>query len=162
MKSCSIAAALLRGITLAAAIASPAMADPANILPPLGAGEARVVVFRPLEPYQSLRPVRFFVDGQLLVRAENGTFLYRDLPPGQHVFAVRAEVPYAGQTQTLSLAPHQIVYLTIASGQNPGNIFNEGSIHDLRIVDPALGQAEIASLRQLDTNDVRSAQVGGK
>jgi hypothetical protein len=160
MKTQSNVMALLRGLMLAATIASPAIADPANNLPPLGEGRARVIVYRPLEPYQSLRPTRFLVDGQLLVRVENGTFMYRDLPAGQHVFAVRAEVPYPGQDQTVTLAPHEVVYLTIASGENPGNTYGEGSIHILRIVNASLGQAEIASLRQLDTINVREA--GGK
>jgi hypothetical protein len=163
MKTQSNVMALLRGLMLAAVVAGPAIADPANNLPPLGAGQARVIVYRPLEPYQSLRPTRFLVDGQLLVRVENGTFVYRDLPAGPHIFAVRAEVPYPGQTQTVTLAPHAVIYLTIASGENPGNTYGEGSIHVLRIVDASLAQAEVTSLRQLDPINVReAAQVGGK
>jgi len=162
MKTHSNVMALLGGLMLAAAVAGPAIADPTNNLPPLGAGQSRVIVYRPLEPYQSLRPTRFLVDGQLLVRVENGTFLYRDLPAGQHVFAVRAEVPYPGQTQSVTLEPHEVVYLTIASGENPGNTYGEGSIHILRIVDPSMGQAEVASLRQLNPIDVREATQAGE
>jgi len=161
MKTHSNVLALLSGLMLAAAVAGPAIADPTNNLPPLGEGQSRVIIYRPLEPYQSLRPTRFLVDGQLLVRVENGTFLYRDLPAGQHVFAVRAEVPYPGQTQTVTLVPHGVVYFTIASGENPGNTYGEGSIHILRIVDPSLGQAEIASLRPMGPINVREAAQGG-
>lgn len=159
MKKHSNVMALLRGLMLAATIASPAIADPTNNLPALGEGQARVIVYRPLEPYQSVTPVPFFVDGQLLARSENGTFLYRDLPAGPHIFAVRG-VPYPGQTQSLTLVPHGVVYLTIASGVNDGHTFNEASIHVVRIVDPALGQAEVASLREIEPINVREA--GGK
>ncbi len=151
MKTNSTVTALLQGLMLAATVALPAVADPTNGLLPLGEGQARVIIYRPVEFYETHKPVRIFVDGQLLARTETGAFTYRDLPAGSStVFSVRERVLNPEQEQTIALAPHQVIYLTITTGQNPGGIYNEGWIYALRLVDPSVAQPIVAGLTPLD------------
>jgi hypothetical protein len=142
--------ALLHGLMLAAAVVGPAIADPTSNLPPLGDGQARVIIYRPIEFYEAHKPVRIFVDGQLLAKTETGAFTYRDLPAGNHVFSVKEKIPNPEQEQTIALAPHQVIYLTIATGQNPGGMYHEGWIYALRLVAPSVAQPIVAGLTPLD------------
>jgi NADPH:quinone reductase-like Zn-dependent oxidoreductase len=147
---------LLHGLMLAAAVVGPAAADPTNGFPPLGDGQARVVIYRPIEFYETHKPARIFVDGQLLARTETGAFTYCDLPAGSHVFSVQEKIPTPEQEQTIALAPRQVIYLTIATGQNPGGMYHEDWIYALRLVDPSVAQPVLAGLTPLDRG------IGGK
>jgi hypothetical protein len=133
----------------------PPYATVAAGIAPVPAGEARLYVYRWLEPYETLAPTVVSLNGTPVGISEPGAVLYRDVAPGQYTISVRSEGVYPNQFKTVVLKPGDTAYVRVESlkswvvcgGSIDGGASGCGDTFTVELVNPAVAGAEIGDLR---------------
>ena len=153
---------VLRGALLLLVVAlagcapeGPPFASVAGMLPPVPSGEARIFIYRWLEPYETLSWTEAFLNGQPIGATHPGTVLYRDVPQGVYTISVHSDGAYPNQFKTVTLKPGNVIYVRVESisswsvcGGGKGGGSGEGcwSTFVVQIVDPQTAGAEMSRL----------------
>ena len=107
-------AVLLLVLALAGCVAEgPPFASVAGSLPPVPPGEARIFIYRWLEPYETLSWTEAFLNGRPIGDTRPGTVLYRDVPQGVYTISVHSEGAYPNQFKTVTLRPGNEIYVRV-------------------------------------------------
>jgi hypothetical protein len=116
-------------------------------LPPVPAGEARIFVYRALEPYQSLAWVPVFFNDKTVGAVGPGQVILRDVPPGTYKIEPKSEGLWPDQAKTVQLAAGDVVYAKIGSfaSGDPGDIDDLQTTFVVTLIDPRMAQREIGS-----------------
>src|SRR5271168_4029256 len=96
-------AAIFALLALAGCAEAPSLSEAPPPAVPQNA--ARIVVYRWLEPYETLLVARVDLDGDPLGYVNNGTAFLRDVAPGEHTISIVSRVQFPGQTATVTLRP---------------------------------------------------------
>jgi hypothetical protein len=143
-----LALALL--LVLGACAQGPKFAQVAPSLPPLPPEQARIYFYRYLEPYETLSWTTVYLNRQPVGNSAPGTVFFRDVPPGPYYISVRSEGVYPNQFKTVSVDPHQTLFVRIESlsSWDAGGDRQEwqGDTFVVDIVDPRIGSSEIQNL----------------
>jgi hypothetical protein len=137
------------GLVLIAWSSVPAMAQIATLPPPVTPGQARIWLYRPLEPYGSLNLARIDVNGSYFASVANGSALYRDIPAGHYHIAPVSFGRDFNQDKDVDLASGQQLYIKIVSLEDWG-VSVSGSRSIRRdtfyawLISPDVAQVEIA------------------
>jgi hypothetical protein len=118
-------------------------------LPPVPPDKVRFYVYREPTYYDSLEWTAVSLNGQKLGVVGPGSVFYRDLPPGTYSIEARSDKLYPGQVKTVAAPPGATVFVRVDNlvfwGQSPRQW--SGTTFVATIVEPAIGQYQIASLR---------------
>jgi hypothetical protein len=120
--------------------------------PPVPAGQARVWFYRPYEPSESLNLARIAMNGSYVGAVENGSAIYRDVPPGHYHIAPESFGQDVNQDRNVDLAPAEQLYVKIVSLESWG-VSVSGSKNFARdtfyawLIPPEVAQVEIARNR---------------
>jgi hypothetical protein len=135
----------------ACAAPGPSFSGAAGTMPPLPPGQARVFLYRWLEPYDSVSMSVAFLNGQPIGATEPGAVLYRDVVPGQYTISVVSDGTYPNQFKTVVLRPGETVYARIESLQSWSTCGRWaeacGDTFVVQVMDPASALAEMQGLR---------------
>ena len=82
---------------------------------PIPAGEARIWLYRPWEPSESLNLANIDVNGSYFGSVQNGGALYRDVPPGHYHIAPQSYGSDFNQDKDLDLVSGQQAYIKVVS-----------------------------------------------
>ena len=140
--------------------AGPPFGSIAATLPPVPAGEARIYVYRWLEPYESVAETEAFLNGNPVGVTETGTVFYRDVAPGQYTISVHSDGVFPDQFKTVILKPGDVAYARIESikswapcgssgGRSGGATEGCEDTFVVVMIDPALAQADMRDLRYI-------------
>jgi hypothetical protein len=116
---------------------------------PLPPGEARIWLYRPWEPSESLNLANVDINDGYFGSVANGGVFYRDVPPGRYHIAPVSFVPNANQDRNVDLAPGQQLYIKIVSlvawgdDNSASRDFQRDAFY-ARVVPPELAKNEIA------------------
>jgi hypothetical protein len=114
---------------------------------PLPADQARIYVYRDLNPYDTTAWTAVSLNGKKIGNNAPGTVFYRDVLPGTYEIEVRSDLPYPNQFKTVALAPGSTVFAKIQQVRHWGTTFGGGGeTFVVTIVDPATGDREIGAL----------------
>lgn len=91
----------------------PPFANVAGALPPVPPGEARIFIYRTIEPYGTPSWTEAFVNGRPIGETQPGAVLYRDVPQGIDTISVHSEGTYPNQFKTVMLKPGDQIYVRI-------------------------------------------------
>jgi Protein of unknown function (DUF2846) len=137
-------------LLIAAGCAEPSTAPQVPAAPPpVPAGQARIWLYRPWEPSESLNLANIDVNGSYFGSVANGSAFYRDVPPGQYHIMPVSFVLNSNQDTNVALAPGQQLYVKIVSLTSWGSE-DTGSRKIARdafwawVIPPQVAQAEIA------------------
>jgi hypothetical protein len=129
--------------------ATPTFDEVAATLPPPPPGDARIVVYRAFEPYQSLSWVPVSFNGANVGAVGPGQVFVRDVPPGTYDIAPVSQGLYPNQDKVVLAAPGQTFYARVESFQG----LNPSADRDVPLttfvvvlVDPQTARREIGSL----------------
>jgi hypothetical protein len=86
--------------------------------PPVAAGQARIWLYRDLQPSDSLNLANIDVNGGYFGSVANGSAFYRDVPAGHYHIAPVSYNRDFNQDQDVDLAPGQQLYVKILSSQS--------------------------------------------
>jgi hypothetical protein len=117
--------------------------------PPVVPGQARIWLYRSLEPYGSLNLARIDVNGSYFADVGNGSALYRDVPPGHYRIVPESFGRDINQDKDVNLASGQQLYVKIVSLEDWG-VSVSGSRSIRRdtfyawLISPDVAQVEIA------------------
>jgi len=130
--------------------APPEFARVASSLPPVPAGDARIYVYRILEPYETLSWTELYLNGVPAGVTEPGSVLYRDVAPGTYAISVFSEGTFQNQFKTVALGTGDVAYVRVESLRSWA-FCREGltgcyDTFTVNVVSPAVGRAEIQSL----------------
>jgi hypothetical protein len=113
------AAALMLAVAVAGftprAQAVGATSPAATRLAPVPAGEARIWVYRELQPYESLATPYVRFNGAVIGVSQPGAVFYRDVPPGTYAVTVDSQGTDANQFTTVAVAAGQQVFVKVLS-----------------------------------------------
>jgi len=109
---------------------------------------ARIVVYRWLEPYETLLVAHVDLDGRPLGYAQNGAGFVREVTPGEHTISIVSSVEFPGQTATVTLQPGETLYVRIASFSGWFPRFPD-PVFTIRFADTVTGPHDIATLPQI-------------
>jgi hypothetical protein len=113
--------------------------------PAVPQNEARIIVYRWPEPYETLLVARLDLDGRPLGYAQNGDGFVRDVSPGEHTISIVSRVQFPGQTATVTLRPGETLYVRIASLSSWFPHFPD-PLFTIRFANAITGQRDVASL----------------
>jgi hypothetical protein len=158
MKTFVRSAALLLVVALGACAGSaPPFASVAGALAPVPPGQARLFVYRWLEPYETVAPSVAYLNGRAIGVTETGAVLYRDVAPGRYTISVESTGTYPDQFKTVVLAAGDVSYVRVESlrswsgcggaGESGGGGQACSETFVVRIVDPASARSELHDLR---------------
>lgn len=142
----AIPALLLAG-GLSGCDTTPQMMDgAANAVPP---GKARLYFYRDATTYDGLQWTTVSLNGATVGAAAPGTVFYRDVAPGRYQVSARSDKLYPNQAKTVVLGPGTTTFVKVEPqpywGQTGWLWF--GNTFIVAVVDPAVGQDQISSLR---------------
>jgi hypothetical protein len=129
--------------------AGPTFDEVAATLPPPPPGDARIVVYRDFEPYQSLSWVPVSFNGANVGAVGPGHVFVRDVAPGTYDIAPVSQGLYPNQDKVVVAAPGQTFYAKVESfkGLNPGADRDVPLVtYVVVLVDPATARREIGPL----------------
>jgi hypothetical protein len=109
---------------------------------------ARIVVYRWLEPYETLLVARVDLDGRPLGYAQNGAAFFRDVAPGDHTISIVSRVQFPGQTATVTLRPGETLYVRVASLSSWFPRFPD-PLFTIRSANAVTGPHDVASLPEI-------------
>lgn len=104
--------------SLLLALASCSQLPPTSsaVIPPIGAGAARIWLYRNDGPYDSHDRPYLRLNGQVAGIVETNGALYRDVPPGHYAVTVDSYgVPYPNQFAEFDLAAGQEAFIKVLS-----------------------------------------------
>jgi len=112
---------LLLAVVLAACTEPPRFDQVSAQLAPVPAGAARIFIYRPFEPYQSVSWVPVFLNGAEIGAVGPGHVVLRDVPPGAYTIEAASQGLWPNQAKTVTVGPGQTVFARIGSskGINP-------------------------------------------
>jgi hypothetical protein len=122
-------------------------------LPPLAPGDARLVFYRPLDPYATQSMPTLYLNGVASGITQNGGVLYRDVLPGQYDLTVEPSLPWPYQFKTVVVRPGDVFYISIetrpylACGRANNTQACYGDTFILTVVDPNTGAQDTQGLR---------------
>lgn len=141
---CMVALAL----ALAGCAQGPTFGEVAAGVPAPPQGQARIFVYRWLEPYVSTQWTTVYFNGLAVGNSGPGTVFYRDVPPGRYFISVRSVGLYPNQFKTVVVAPGDTVYARVETldtwATTRRGYFDT---YVVSIIDPGRGRAEIEGLR---------------
>jgi hypothetical protein len=136
---------------------APRFASVAASLPAAPAGNARIFIYRWLEPYETVAPSVAYLNGQPTGVTETGAVLYRDVAPGRYLIAVGSPGIYPDQFKMVTVTAGETVYARVESfrswsgcgggGEKGGSGSACWDTFAVQIMDPAAAQAELGDLR---------------
>jgi hypothetical protein len=127
---------------------TPSFGMEAKTLPPIPAGEARVLLYRWLEPYESTTFVAAALNGNVIGYTQNGAVLYRDVLPGTYAISLLNRGRFPTASKSVTVAPGQLLYARIESLSGWDPIFPDETFV-IAIVDPQDGNREIQNLERI-------------
>jgi uncharacterized protein DUF2846 len=135
-------------LAIAAGCAEPPTTAQA-VAPPVPAGQARIWVYRPWEPSESLNLADIYVNGSYFGSVENGSAFYRDISPGPYHIAPVSFVHDVSQDTNVELVPGQQAFVKIVSLRSWGG--NDTASRNIArdafwawLIPPQVAAAEIA------------------
>ena len=111
-------AMLLLLVALAGCTSGPRFASVAATLPPIPPGEARIFIYRVVEPYETQATAEAYLNGRPTALTEPGTVLYRDVPPGVDTISLESGRPTSDQSQRVTLKPGEEAYIRLGTLSN--------------------------------------------
>lgn len=151
------ARALMAGLLLLVAGCAVTSIPPGEALqgslPPLPAGEARLVFYRALDPYATQSMPTLYLNGKASGITQNGAVLYRDVTPGQYDITLAPSLPWPNQFKTVVVRAGEVFYVDIstrpylscAQGNNTQSCYGDTFL--LNVIDPVTGAQETQGLR---------------
>jgi hypothetical protein len=137
--------ALLVGAALAGCGPTASYAMAADMLPPVPRGDARVFIYRWLEPYESTAFIPAYLNEEAAGYTQNGAVLYRDVPAGPYTISVVSRGRIPSRSATVTLVAGQKVYARIETLSDFDPIFPDDTF-SVVITDPSDGSREIQAL----------------
>jgi len=135
-------------LTGAGCAMTPAPTEISSTAPPVPPGQARIWLYRPWEPSESLNFANIDVNGSYFGSVANGSVFYRDVPPGHYHIAPQSYGRDFNQDKDVDLAPAQQLCCKVASlrsweeGGDVG-VFNRDTFY-VWLMAPQAAQVEIA------------------
>jgi hypothetical protein len=152
--------ALLAGVLLLVAGCAVTNVPPGEAvmgaLPPLAPGHARLVFYRPLDPYATQSMPTLYLNGVASGVTQNGAVLYRDVPPGQYDLTLAPSLPWPNQFKTVVVRAGDVFYVAIdtrpylACGRANSTQACSGDTFLLNVVDPVTGAQQIQGLHLIN------------
>lgn len=128
----------------------PTFDEVATTLSPAPAGDARIIVYRAFEPYQSLSWVPVAFNGANVGAVGPGSVFVRDVPSGNYDIAPLSQGLYPNQDKVVLAAPGQTYYAKVESFQGLDPSANRDvplTTFVVVLVDPETARREIGPLR---------------
>ena len=122
-----------------------------TLLTPQPPGTARLIFYRPFRPYDSLAETPIYLNGTTTGISKIGTYLYRDIAPGQYDLAVRSPRSYPDQFKTVVVKPGDVFFVKVDTMPKIAcSLFpNDPCYADtfiVTVVDPAVASYEMRGL----------------
>jgi Protein of unknown function (DUF2846) len=116
---------------------------------PVPPGQARLWFYRDWQPSESLNLANVSVNGAYFASVENGSAIYRDVPPGHYHIAPASFIPNSNQDANLDVVAGQQAFLKIVSStawgsENTAAKNIERDAFYVWLIPPPVAQAEIA------------------
>lgn len=138
---------LMIALALAGCVQGPTFGEVAATLPPPPPGNARIYVYRLLEPYVTTSWTTVSFNGREVGASAPGTVFYRDVPPGQYLVSCISRGIYPNQFKTVTLAPGDNVYIRIDDIDTWAETkFGYFNTYVVSVVDPRFAAAQIRGL----------------